>query len=83
MLKLSYLKNNISKKAFVFFLVLSFSMISCNNSENEQEYIPPTLKNFPETGLLDQPISIQIENMEIGKIQVFFRFGRSSSKIHI
>ncbi|WP_140485915.1 IPT/TIG domain-containing protein [Flavobacterium sp. GSA192] len=72
MLKLSYLKNTIFKKVFFFFLGLSFLMISCNNSDNDPDYVPPTLKNFPESGLLGQPISIQIENMEIGKIQVFF-----------
>jgi hypothetical protein len=63
---------NITKKGTLLFILLSFLLNSCSKSEEEPQYIPPTITNFSETGLLGQPIIIEIENYEEGKIQVFF-----------
>ncbi|CAH0336678.1 hypothetical protein FVB9288_02389 [Flavobacterium sp. CECT 9288] len=54
----------------IIFILISTILISC--SSEETKYIPPTLVNFPESGLLGQPIVIEIKNFEIGKLQVFF-----------
>jgi hypothetical protein len=56
---------------FISFVLLSFIFNSCSSSEGPQ-YVAPTLVNFQETGLLGQPISIEIDNFEVGKLQVFF-----------
>lgn len=54
--------------ATTFFLIL-FIFCSCTEDKN---YAPPTLVNFPTTGLMGQPILIQVENLQPGKLQVFF-----------
>jgi len=59
-----------NKSISILFILLTFILNSCNSEE--PKYIPPTLVNFPETGLLGQPIVIEVENVEIGKLQVFF-----------
>lgn len=55
----------------VFLALLSFVFNSCSNTEDPQ-YVPPTLVNFQETGLLGKPVSIELENFEADKLQVFF-----------
>lgn len=55
----------------VFLALLSFVLNSCSNTEDPQ-YVPPTLVTFQETGLLGQPVSIELENFEADKLQVFF-----------
>ena len=63
---------NISNRSATFiFILFTFLLNSCASSE-ETVYTPPTLLGFSETGLLGQPISIQIENFELNKLQVFF-----------
>ncbi len=66
-----YLNMNTSnKKISVIFILLTIILNSC--SSEETKYVPPTLVNFPETGLIGQSIMIQVENVEVGKLQVFF-----------
>lgn len=55
----------------VLFALLSFVFNSCSSTEDAQ-YVPPTLVNFQETGLLGQPVSIELKNFEADKLQVFF-----------
>ncbi|RED26177.1 IPT/TIG domain-containing protein [Flavobacterium cutihirudinis] len=55
----------------VFFALLSFVFNSCSSTEDAQ-YVPPTLVNLQETGLLGQPVSIELKNFEADKLQVFF-----------
>lgn len=62
---------NINRNISITFILLAFILNACSNSE-DAKYIPPTLVSFPETGLLGQPIKIQIENFQIDKLQVFF-----------
>jgi hypothetical protein len=62
--------NTPNKSIAIIFILLTFILNSC--SSEETKYIPPTLVNFPETGLIGQPIVIEVENVQIGKLQVFF-----------
>lgn len=64
--------NTLYKKIFILLISLTFILNSCSSSSEETKYVPPTLVNFPETGLLGQPLTIQIENFQIDKLQVFF-----------
>jgi hypothetical protein len=64
--------NTLNKKIFILLISLTFILISCSSSSEETKYVPPTLVNFPETGLLGQPVKIQIENFQVDKLQVFF-----------
>lgn len=61
---------NINKTIAISFILLTFILNSC--SSEDAKYIPPTLVSFPETGLLGQPVTIQIENFQVDKLQVFF-----------
>lgn len=61
----------LNKNIFIILVSLTFMLSSCSSSE-ETKYVPPTLVNFPETGLLGQPVKIQIENFQVDKLQVFF-----------
>lgn len=63
--------NIFNKRITIIVTILIFILHSCS-SEDKEKYIPPTLLNFPETGLLGQPILIKVENVEHGKLQVFF-----------
>lgn len=62
--------NTTNKSISLILILLTFILNSC--SSEEPKYVPPTLVNFPETGLLGQSIVIEVENVEIGKLQVFF-----------
>ena len=55
--------------ATTFFLLLIIVFNSCSD---DTDYVPPTLDNFPTTGLLGQSLLIQVQNIEPNKIQVFF-----------
>lgn len=61
---------NINRSIAITFILLTFILSSC--SSEDAKYIPPTLVSFPETGLLGQPVKIQIENFQVDKLQVFF-----------
>jgi hypothetical protein len=56
--------------ATIFFLLF----IVFNSCSDDTKYIPPTLDNFPTTGLLGQSLLIQVQNIEPNQIQVFFDF---------
>ena len=60
------------KRISVFFILLTFILSSCNSEEEKITYTPPILVSYPETGLLGQPISFEIENFTPDKLQVFF-----------
>jgi hypothetical protein len=66
---LSYM-NAPNKNIAIIFILLTFILNSC--SSEETKYVPPTLVNFPESGLIGQSIVIKVENVQIGKLQVFF-----------
>lgn len=55
--------------ATTFFLLLIIVFNSCSD---DTDYVPPTLDNFPTTGLLGQSLLIQVKNIELNQIQVFF-----------
>lgn len=55
--------------ATTFFLLLIIVFNSCSD---DTDYVPPTLDNFPTTGLLGQSLLIQVQNIEPNQIQVFF-----------
>ena len=55
--------------AITFFLLLIIVFNSCSD---DTDYVPPTLDNFPTTGLLGQSLLIQVQNIEPNQIQVFF-----------
>lgn len=50
---------------------ISLFLNSCNSSD-DTNYIAPNLANFPTTGLLGQSLSINVEHLQVGKLQVFF-----------
>ncbi|GGF23527.1 IPT/TIG domain-containing protein [Flavobacterium limi] len=62
---------NISKNIIITLILLAYVLNACSSSE-DKKYISPTIVNFPESGLLGQPITIKIENFEVDKLQVFF-----------
>lgn len=55
--------------ATTFFLLLFIVFNSCSDDTG---YVPPTLDNFPTTGLLGQSLLIPVQNIEPNQIQVFF-----------
>lgn len=55
--------------ATTFFLLLFIVFNSCSD---DTDYVPPTLDNFPTTGLLGQSLLIPVQNIEPNQIQVFF-----------
>ncbi|WP_158626869.1 IPT/TIG domain-containing protein [Flavobacterium sp. GT3R68] len=52
----------------VTFLVLLSLFTSCT----DDQYAVPTLVNFPTTGLLGQQLMIEVQNVQPGRLQVFF-----------
>ncbi|MET3028466.1 IPT/TIG domain-containing protein [Flavobacterium sp. UW10123] len=62
----------ISKESIISLLILLFFVFNSCSSTDDPQYVPPTLVNFEESGLLGQPISIGLENFEVDKLQVFF-----------
>jgi hypothetical protein len=62
--------NTPNRSISIIFILLTFILNSC--SSEETKYIPPTLVKFPENGLIGQSIVIKVENVQIGKLQVFF-----------
>lgn len=60
------INNSIATK---FFLLLFIVFNSCSD---DTDYVPPTLDNFPTTGLLGQSLLIPVQNIEPNQIQVFF-----------
>ena len=62
--------NILSKNISIVYILLICLLNACN--PEEAKYIPPTFVNFPDSGLLGQSIVIEVENVEIGKLQVFF-----------
>ncbi|WP_026713354.1 IPT/TIG domain-containing protein [Flavobacterium daejeonense] len=59
-------------KSPLLFILILVTLISCDKSIDEEEHVAPVILNFPNQGLLDQPINIKLENFYINKIQVFF-----------
>lgn len=55
--------------ATTFFLLI---LIIFNSCSDDTDYVPPTLDNFPTTGLLGQSLLIPVQNIEPNQIQVFF-----------
>ncbi len=55
--------------ATTFFLLLFIVFNSCSD---DTDYAPPTIDNFPTTGLLGQPLLIEVQNTEPNQLQVFF-----------
>lgn len=54
----------------ITFIFLSLISNSCDKEDTVD--LSQTVNGFPETGLLGQPILIQVENVQTGKLQVFF-----------
>lgn len=54
------------------FLITSLIILSCSKAEEDIIIKPQTILTYSETGLLGQKISFQFDNIEVGKLQVFF-----------
>lgn len=70
----------IINKSLIILFVLLFTLINSCSSPEEAKYIPPNLSNFPESGLLGQVIVIPVENVQIGKLKVFFDIEEAAVK---
>ncbi|MBK0371125.1 IPT/TIG domain-containing protein [Flavobacterium agrisoli] len=61
----------LKKLELVFWVISICAMIQCNGAE-EDIYLPPTVIDYQKTGLLGQELTLDIQDVEFGKLQVFF-----------